>query len=428
MTRVSAVAVALLLAATAACSGSDDDADTTAPTATEAVSTTTAEPTATEPPATDPPATEPPATEPPATEPPATEPPAPGPLDGMAPVVEFPEQPDGVAFPTEEWPTGELPAGVDGAALQLLTDAALKTGTDDPAHVKSIVVVHGGRIVHEAYHPGSNPDTVHDSFSVAKSITSAGIGILVGEGIVPLDGPAPVATWSDPADPRHAISVANLLDMASGLQWLEVYGPDTEPLVMLSSPDASDYVASLPLQDPIGERFNYWTGTTAVLAQILTDAAWALEEDQPVDPAAEPDAEAGIRFLDERLFDPIGITSDQLMTDPEGTFLGGVGANMTTRDFARFGLLYLRGGEWDGEQIVPENWIQYSFTPSPSSDGYAAQWWLTPADGVYMARGLFGQIVAVVPELDLVVAINSVQGGDSDGLVEGVIDLFRAAA
>lgn len=424
------VAVAL---AASACSDGADSGDTTsasaAPDTSVAVSTTSAASTTTAgPPATDVPATDPPATDAPTTDAPTTTaPPAtlPADLAAVTPVVELPPQPEGVPFPTQEWPEGDLPADVDAAALDAATQAAFKAGTDDPGHVKSIVIVQGGRIVYEAYHPLSDVDTVHSSFSVAKSVTSAGLGILIGEGLVPLTGPAPVAAWSDPADPRHEITVEDLLNMASGLQWLEVYGPGSEPLTMLSSPDASDYVASLPLVTDPGTAFNYSTGTTAVLAQILTDAAWAQAQGTEVDPAAEPDPAAGIDFMEDRLFDPIGITSDSLMRDPEGTWLGGVGADMTTRDFARFGLLFLRDGVWDGERILPENWVQYSWTPSAASAGYGAQWWLYPEDGTYMARGLFGQIVAVVPELDLVVAINSEQNGDSDGLVEAAIDAFR---
>jgi CubicO group peptidase (beta-lactamase class C family) len=346
----------------------------------------------------------------------------------VAVVAELPDQPEGVPFPTEEWPTAELPDGVDAAVIDAAAATAFRDGTDDPAHVKSLVIVQGGAIVHEAYHPAYDADTVNQSYSVAKSITSAGIGLAVGDGLVDLEGPAPVATWSDPADPRHEITVEDLLNMASGLEWLEVYTAGSAPSEMFAATDASDSVAARPLVAEPGTQFNYSTGTTAILAQIITDAAWAAERDAPVDPALEPDAQAGIDFMMERLFDPIGITSVELMTDPEGTWMGGLGADMTTRDFARFGLLFMRDGVWDGERILPEGWVQYSWTPSAADAGYGAQWWLDAEGGRFSARGLFGQNIVVVPELDLIVVANSAQGGPVEALIETVISEFADAS
>lgn len=349
-----------------------------------------------------------------------------GPDDTSLPgptVVDLPEQPDDVPFPDTEWPTGPLPEGVESADLDALTDTAFAE-PGDPQHVRSLVVIHEGRLVYEAYHPSYGPDTVNPSFSVAKSVTSAAVGILAGEGLVDVDGPAPVAGWDDD---RRDITVEQLLHMASGLEWAEVYEPGSAPFEMFAAADASDSAAGRPLVDEPGTRFNYSTGTTAILAQIITDAAWAAERGVPVDPATEPDPAAGVRLLEARLFDPLGITSAELQLDPEGTWLGGLGANMTSRDFARFGLLYMRDGVWDGERILPEGWVQYSFTPSPASAGYGAQWWLEPETGRYEARGLFGQVVALVPAEDLVVVVNSEAGGGSDDLVNGVIGAFTSA-
>jgi CubicO group peptidase (beta-lactamase class C family) len=335
--------------------------------------------------------------------------------------IDLPEQPDGVPFPTDEWPEGPLPEGVDRAEIEQLT-ATVFRGPGEANHVRSLVVIHQGRLVHEAYHPLYDRNTVNLSYSIAKSVTSAAIGVLVGDGLVSLDDPAPVMGWTDD---RGDITVEQLLHMASGLEWLEVYGEGSAPFRMFAAPDASDSAAQHPLVAEPGSTFNYSTGTTAILAQIVTDAAWAAERGAPVDPAAEPDADAGPRLLDERIFAPLGITSVQLQRDPEGTFLGGVGANMTSRDFARFGLLYLRGGVWDGERILPEGWVEYSFTSSPANRGYGAQWWLEPRSGRYEARGLFGQIISIVPDEDLIVVVNSEAGGAATDLVNGVIREFR---
>jgi CubicO group peptidase (beta-lactamase class C family) len=330
----------------------------------------------------------------------------------------LPAQPDDVAFPTDEWPTGDLPAGVERAALDELARTAFDVPGGD-AHVRSVVVIHQGRLVYEAYHPSYDADSVNASFSVAKSVASAAIGILAGDGAVDVDAPAPVAGWDDD---RRTITVEHLLHMASGLEWAEVYVPGSAPFEMFAAADASDSVAARPLVSEPASVFNYSTGTSAILAQIVTDAAWAAERDAEIDPEAEPDAEAGVRFLEERLFGPLGITSVELQRDPEGTWLGGLGANMTSRDFARFGLLYMRNGVWDGERILPEGWVDYTFTPSPASAGYGAHWWLE--SDRYEARGLFGQYVSLVPADDLIVVVNSQQGGGASGLLGGVIDAF----
>lgn len=311
-------------------------------------------------------------------------------------------------FPGADWATGELPEGVDGAAIDAAVDTAFGA-PDAAARVRSLVVVQGGRIVHERYHPLDGPDTIMVSYSVAKSFTSAVIGMLIGDGLLTVDQPAPVAAWSDPADPRHAITIEHLLHMASGLEWTEEYGPTSQALTMLRSPVASEYAASFPLEAQPGEKFEYSTGTTAILAGIITDTLGGV---------AETD-----EYIRTRLFDPLGITSTTLLRDGSGRWLGGLGADSTARDFARFGLLFLNDGVWDGQRILPEGWVDYSSTPSATNREYGAQWWMLRPDS-FEARGLFGQIVLVSQPHDLVVVVTTTQGGDADTLVNAVYDQF----
>jgi CubicO group peptidase (beta-lactamase class C family) len=122
----------------------------------------------------------------------------------------------------------------------------------------------------------------------------------------------------------------------------------------------------------------------------------------------------------------LGITSIELQRDQAGRWVGGFGGNATTRDFARFGLLYLNDGVWDGERILPEGWVEYSHTPSPSNRQYGAQWWMF-RDGAFEARGLFGQVILVSPRNDLVLAVNTTNGGDADTLVNAVWAAFDGA-
>ncbi|MBA3287656.1 MAG: serine hydrolase [Acidimicrobiia bacterium] len=324
------------------------------------------------------------------------------PTDQPAVAGDYPEQPDGVPFPTAEWPVGDLPADVSRTVLD--TAAASAFGADDAAaRVRSLVVVKGGEIVYERYHPLDGPDNRYNSFSVAKSFTSALVGLAVADGELALDDTGLRPEWA--GDHRRDVALVELLQMSSGLQWDEVYEAPSDPLDVIAAQDAAALVAAKPLESEPGTVFEYSTGTTALLVGLVADRHGGC--------AATAD------YLHTRLLDSIGITTDTLLTDGDGCWLGGLGADMTTRDFARFGPLYLRGGEWDGRQILPESWIDATRVPAPTNADYGLQWWLG-ADGVFSAEGLFGQRVVVDPADDLVIAANSTADGDPFTLVDAV--------
>ena len=329
-----------------------------------------------------------------------------GPIESGA----YPPQPAGVPFPTADWPTGPLPAGVDGAAIDAAVAAAFGA-PDAQARVRSIVVVQGGKIVYERYHPLDGPDQVMSSYSVAKSFTSAIVGLLVADGTLSLDEHPPRPEWPE-GDQRTAITLRALLQMSSGLEWDEVRSLVTMGMTMLASPSAAAIMAAQPLERPPGTAFEYSTGTSALVAGIAADALGG---------CAALDT-----YLHERLLDPLGITTASVTQDGGGCFVGGFGIDMTTRDFARFGLLYLRGGQWDGEQILPTAWIEQTREPAPTNPQYGLHWWLGPAS--FSAEGLFGQRIVVVPGADLVVAINSTQGGDPFTLSNAVLAAFGTTA
>jgi CubicO group peptidase (beta-lactamase class C family) len=317
----------------------------------------------------------------------------------------LPPQPDGVPFPTVEWPLGSLPAD-DTAAIDALVDEAF----DAPPNVgsRSLLIVIGGKVVYERHRDPDTADTIMDSWSVGKSFTSALVGIAAGDGLIDVSGRALRPEWDDPADPRHAITVADLLHMSSGLDWTE--GPSYAGF--FPAPSGAGYAAAQPLAVEPNTLFNYSTGTTAILASLVArevGGAAQLEE-----------------YVRERLLDPIGATSTQLLKDPEGMWYGGLGANTTVRDFARFGLLFLRDGVWDGERILPEGWVDYSRTPSDTSPIYGAQWWLAGDGSFFEAQGLYGQIIRVVPALDAVIVTTTFSGGNSSSLVATVQDLLES--
>lgn len=314
-------------------------------------------------------------------------------------------------WPTDDWPVAGLPDGVDAAAIDAAADAAF--GADDAAaRMRSIVVVRGGAIVYERYHPLDSADTIFKSYSVAKGVTSALIGMFVDDGVFDVDQPAPVPEWQSPDDPRREITLEQLLQMRSGLAWNEAYGPNDPAGRMFASADWAAWVISQPLDTEPGEQFNYSTGTSAVLTEIMADQLGG--PDRLTD------------FIETELMDPLGIESTRLGKDPTGQFAGGIGFDSTARDFARFGYLFLRGGVWDGERLLSEDWIDYSATPSPAFSQYGAQWWLYGPPNTLLASGLFGQQILVAPELDLVIVVTSTAGGEPWPALIAAYDQFAA--
>jgi CubicO group peptidase (beta-lactamase class C family) len=320
-------------------------------------------------------------------------------------LVPLPAQPDGVPWPTERWPTGHLPAGVD-------LDGPLAEAFDaeGPLAVTfAVVVVHEGRLVYERYagaleHLDAPPiavtaDTPLLSWSMAKSVLHAAVGILVANGRLELDTPAPVPEWSDPADPRHAITLRQLLAMRDGLDFIEDYVGDrvSDVITMLFGErhdDVAHFAADRQLAAAPGERFNYSSGTSNVVSGVVA---------RTVGPG-----EPYVGFLRTRLFGPLGMTSAEPELDAVGTWIASSFLRATARDFARFGLLYLRDGTWGSSRLLPAGWVDSARTmvsDDPEDGPYGAHWWGVAGDslGTFRASGYEGQSITVCPSLDLVV-------------------------
>lgn len=323
-----------------------------------------------------------------------------------APLVALPPQPDGVPWPDEAWPIGDPPA-----AVRELVDEAFEDA-EKYATTFAVVVVQGGRLLAERYGgrlpsftgPGEevHADTPLLSWSMAKSVLHAAIGILVGEGRLCLDEPAPVPVWHEqPGDQRAAITLDHLLQMRDGLDWAEDYvdaevSDVIEMLFGRGQHDVAAYAEARPPAHPPGEVFNYSSGASNVIAGILR---------RTVGPG-----EATERFLFERLLHPIGMRSADPRFDSAGTFIASSFFHATARDYARFGLLYLRDGVWDGRRILPEGWVDHgrrARSEDPEDgDLYGAHWWVDRWDlerGTFRASGYEGQTITICPALDAVV-------------------------
>jgi CubicO group peptidase (beta-lactamase class C family) len=327
----------------------------------------------------------------------------------------LPAQPSATPWPTTDWPVGPLPAGVDKGRLA----ASLAQAFDDPGELGetwALVIVHAGALVFERYGAGRTADDSCRSWSMAKSITHALAGVLVGDGRLDIHAPADVPEWRAPGDPRAAITLDQLLRMSSGLAFTEAYVPGApsdviEMLFGAGQQDVAAFAAAFPLAHSPGSFFSYSSGTTNIVARLLAHALGAHG------PAFEA-------FMRERLFSPIGMTSALPSFDDAGTFIGSSFCFATARDFARFGLLYLRDGQWDGGRLLPKGWVDYARTPTFQQadcvDGpYGAHWWLDLAGpGTFSANGYEGQYIVICPDRDLVIVRNGVTAEANQPLVK----------
>jgi CubicO group peptidase (beta-lactamase class C family) len=271
----------------------------------------------------------------------------------------------------------------------------------------ALVVMRGGDVVFERY--GTQPDTIFGSggpvtidttlisWSMAKSITHAAVGILVGDGVLTLDRPAEVAGW--PGTPKEAITLLDLLEMRSGLEWVEDYVDDTvshciEMLFGASQDDMAAYAAALPMIRRPGSTWNYSSGTTNIICRIIGDAVGGGREGMEA-------------FLRDRLFEPCGMHSAIPKFDNAGTFVGSSYVYATARDFARFGELYRNDGVVSGRRVLPEGWLDHArtFVAHDDEDGfdYGRHWWMWgDQPGSLACHGYEGQFCVVVPERELV--------------------------
>lgn len=299
----------------------------------------------------------------------------------------------------DDWKTAPLPQGVNKKEIDALVKAAMGP-RDNRIRVRSVLVTINDKIVYERYHPIDNKESILDTFSVSKSFVATVIGMLIDDGRLSLDQPAPIAAWSNPNDPRNAITIRNLLHMSSGLTWKEDYlAGDSSTIAMLFAPVASDYAIALPLESKPGTQFEYNSGNSAILMRIITDTL-----------GGTPQAEA---YIKKRLLDPLGIKRVDYQRDLSGRIVGFMGINMTARDQARFGLLYLRNGMWGKKKVISSDWVKFSSTPSPTFQGYAGHWWThnllgtNASPGDFTALGYYGQYVIVSRSKRMVMVINT---------------------
>ena len=278
----------------------------------------------------------------------------------------------------------------------------------------ALLVQHKGEMLFEAYGSGyatpCGPSSTHISWSMAKSMTHALVGMLVKDGRIDVTAPAPVAEWQ--GSPRAAITWQDLLEMRSGLEWVEDYvdGEKSHVIDMLFGNGVADhgaYAAALPLVEPIGTVWNYSSGTTNILSRCIGDVLCR----DLVAATTHERKERLMQFLSARLFEPLGMTTAIAKCDAAGNFVGSSYVYATARDFMKFGELYMNGGAVvvDGtrRQLLPDYWVNHARTvvanDSATETQYGAHWWVWPqCENSLVATGYEGQYTAIIPEKELV--------------------------
>lgn len=261
---------------------------------------------------------------------------------------------------------------------------------------RSVLVIYKDQIIAEKYTNGFTKKSKMLGWSMTKSVASAAIGVLVKKGVLNVNDTHLFPEWEN--DERSKITLSNVLQMNTGLQWVENYNKISDVTKMLYlEADMTKSQLLKPLVGKPNNSWNYSSGTTNLLSGIIRNHFQTQQET--------------LDFWYAELIDKIGMHSMILETDLSGNYIGSSYGWATTRDWAKFGLLYLHNGNWNGEQLLTKSWVKYSATPTNSSNGrYGAQFWLNaggeypnvPRD-LYSCNGYQGQYVFIIPSKDLVV-------------------------
>jgi len=304
----------------------------------------------------------------------------------------------------------------ENAELSEALDHAFAESESGPRRfTKAVVVLHRGGIVGERYAPGITPMTPLLGYSMTKSVTNALLGILVRNGKLDMYEPAPIAEWSaKPGDPRRSITADQLLRMVSGIGcgqslktgFTTIFDADTQ--MEFDMADQSAFAANAGLRARPGSEWRYTNCNFILLSRMIRNAAGG-------------EAISARKFIERELFSPLGFENATLEYDSAGVPLGTIHLWASARDWARFGLLYLRDGvAQSGQRLLPEGWVDYSAKLTPlSADeyGYGAGFWTQRGksaaararvaagfpDDSFMGKGSQGQYTIIIPSHDLVI-------------------------
>ena len=286
---------------------------------------------------------------------------------------------------------------------------------------RALLVIYKDKIIAEKYEYGFSKNTKFLGWSMTKSITATYFGILQKQRKIDINKPAPVKEWAN--DKRSKITLHNLIQMNSGLEWEEDYGKISDVTKMLFlEEDMPKVQLEKPAAFEPNKHWNYSSGTTNLLSGILRRQFTTHQE--------------YLDFWYTSLIDKIGMHSMLIEPDMAGNFVGSSYGWATARDWAKFGLLYLHEGNWNGEQIFDKSWAKYVATPTPTSNGeYGGHFWLNaggkypdvPKD-MYFCGGFQGQKVIIIPSKEMVIVrfgLTEDEDFDFNGMMKGIISSLQ---
>lgn len=300
----------------------------------------------------------------------------------------------------KDWPEHANVKNEDMKELQKAVEEA-KTNR----YVRSLLVMHKGKMVVEEYYNGCQAEDSNNVHSASKSILSALIGIAIHEGYIDdvnqkISDFLPKSYFEGKNESKKELTIKHLLTMSAGLAWRE---NNTEYKIEKKEDWIKAIIDKKQIADP-GKQFNYSTGLTHIMSAVLTNATGM-------------DLHS---FGEKYLFEKLGISVEYWGKDPQGYYSGGCNFFITPRELAKFGQMYLDNGKWESEQIIPQNWVLESFKQwmNTGDDGwqYGFCWWLNEIYGyeIKTAWGYSGQMIHVIPELDLLVVMTTKTSEGSD--------------
>jgi CubicO group peptidase (beta-lactamase class C family) len=307
--------------------------------------------------------------------------------------------------------------GISSQAVRDFVEAADKINT-----LHSFMLVRHGHVIAEGWWKPEAADKPHVLASLSKSFNSTAVGLAIEDGKLSLDDPVlkffPDDAPADVSDNLKAMKVRDLLTMTCG--------HDTEPKAVGGAPSVKQFLAH-PVPHKPGTHFQYNTMGAYTLSAIVTKVT----------------GQTSLEFLKPRLFEPLGIENPVWGSSPEGNSLGGYGLKLRTDDIAKFGQLYLQKGKWDGEQLVPEKWIEQATSKQVPNDreshskigidwqqGYGFQFWRC-THNAFRGDGAGGQLCVVIPDKDAVIAITADTGnfqGEMNAIWDKLLPAFQAEA
>ena len=322
-------------------------------------------------------------------------------------------QDEAVPWPTAGWDTSTPEEqGMDSALLAEGLQYLLEQNGFD---IHSLTVIRNGHIVADAYFYPSRADELHDLASVTKSFTATLVGMAIEQGLIEgVDQPVlelfPDRTVANLDTDKEAMTIEDLLTMSPGFEC--THSPnDYTTMQMMETPDWVQFALDQPMVTPPGTYWVYCSPASHLLSAIITESAGMSTRD----------------FAQDVLFAPLGITDSMWTSDPQGYDYGWGDLFLDPHDAAKLGYLYLHDGAWDGQQVLPADWVSIATRPAVAST-YGYQWWLDPPRSAFYADGAGGQRIFVFPDEELLVVTTGGGGPDQYGVIGELLDSYVVPA